>query len=107
MKAPDRIFIHGTEWSVEYIVIEGQGETYFEDQIIYINPKYPERYQKVTLVHEIMHVLLHQKNSYLPETFKHVDDNDLREHLIINTFDWPLYEVLESNPILRGWLWNE
>ncbi len=106
MKMPSTVFIHGTAYDVQYKVMSDQGETHLDRQIIYINPDYPERFQKVTLIHEVLHVLLHQKNSYLPETFKYIDDTDLREHLIINTFDWPLFEVLEQNPVLRGWLWG-
>jgi len=103
---PSCLDIFGTTYTVELKALDCQGETFLDKSVIYISPDYSGRIQRVTLIHEIMHSILDQKGMYLMDSVSQVADKELKEHLLINAFDWTLFEVLEANPALRRWLWS-
>ena len=46
----------GTQWKVIYQLMDDDGETDFDTQVITINEKLTLHRQKLALVHELMHV---------------------------------------------------
>ncbi len=100
---PNSVFIYGVSYKLEYKVMDSQGEAYLDEQIIYLNPKYPREFLKATLLHELMHVALDQKYMYNVKAVPHIDDADLREDIVVDACANMLYDVLKENPQIVRW----
>ena len=87
--------------------IEDGGETCHKSQYIKIDDTLPLELQRMTLIHEILHVILDIKMEYVNKAAKEIKDDDLREHLYIGGFSTHLQPVFKDNPHLRRWLWDD
>ena len=93
MKIPKSIRISGIDYAVKQVDDLNNGTNMLNGRIdyleseIYLNRKYGHQNKCVTLLHEIIHGILHHSNIDLGET----------EEKIIDILAYGIYQVLQDN----------
>lgn len=102
------ITICGTMFEVVFDdSIEHEGEVCYKKNRISLDNSISLDYQRMSLIHEIMHVLFDVRMEYTTQALAEISDEDLREHLVIGPLSNGLYEVLKQNKHLGEWLLND
>lgn len=100
--------IYSVAWQVEYSNLDNGavGSTHYDKRVIYLDAREHIENQKITLIHEILHICIRARWPYQIEAASKVNDLDLMEHLLIDPISSCLYDVLRDNPHLKDWLYT-
>lgn len=109
MKMPKKLKIFKVTYKVLYKNMDEYGVTDFQNAEILINPSYPLKVQRRTLLHEILHVVGEDRLRYVYDMLSGGSEvsKDTIEHLVIDPIANGLDDVLTSNPKLIKYIQGE
>ena len=96
-----KINLFGDEWTInEHPMGDDYGEYLNQERVININNGFSDEIKRHVLVHELGHVI-ESHSDYIIDAIKKLEDKDLIEHLIIEHFVIPFYEILKDEGLRK------